>query len=418
MVQACRRNRSLATSSTTTRCCAGTACRSRPSAWRSCGPSPTGRTAPPTTSTRPCGPRSARSRARPCTTPSRALTDKGVLRRIQPAGSPARYEDRVGDNHHHLICRACGRMVDVDCAVGDTPVPHRRRRRRLRDRRGRGHLLGPLPRLRRRSEHRAHRASTRTSHHEPKEHRPACPRARTQRSDAPSRKAAPAAHEPGLVAEPARPVGPPPALARGQPAGRGLRLRRGVRDARRRGAEARHRRGDDRLAGLVAGRLRPLRPALHPADLARRRHLPHRRRPRRRRRAARSASPRSTAGPTTPTSTRPAGCCGRSSRSTASRSRGPTCWCFAGNVALESMGFKTFGFGFGREDVWEPEEIFWGPEDTWLGDERYSGDRELGRPARRRADGPDLREPGGPERQPRPAAVGPRHPRDVRAAWR
>jgi Fur family ferric uptake transcriptional regulator len=50
-----------------------------------------------------------------------ALTDKGVLRRIQPAGSPARYEDRVGDNHHHLICRTCSRMVDVDCAVGDTP---------------------------------------------------------------------------------------------------------------------------------------------------------------------------------------------------------------------------------------------------------------------------------------------------------
>ncbi len=50
-----------------------------------------------------------------------ALTDKGILRRIQPAGSPARYEDRVGDNHHHLICRTCGRMIDVDCAVGDTP---------------------------------------------------------------------------------------------------------------------------------------------------------------------------------------------------------------------------------------------------------------------------------------------------------
>ena len=49
------------------------------------------------------------------------LTDTGLLRRIQPAGSAARYEDRVGDNHHHLICRACGRMVDVDCAVGDTP---------------------------------------------------------------------------------------------------------------------------------------------------------------------------------------------------------------------------------------------------------------------------------------------------------
>jgi catalase-peroxidase len=50
---------------------------------------------------------------------------------------------------------------------------------------------------------------------------------------------------------------------------------------------------------------------------------------------------------------------------------------FAGNCAYESMGFETFGFGFGREDIWEPEEIFWGPEDTWLGDERYSGDREL-----------------------------------------
>jgi len=49
------------------------------------------------------------------------LGDKGLLRRIQPAGSAARYEDRVGDNHHHLICRTCGRMVDVDCAVGDTP---------------------------------------------------------------------------------------------------------------------------------------------------------------------------------------------------------------------------------------------------------------------------------------------------------
>jgi Fe2+ or Zn2+ uptake regulation protein len=50
-----------------------------------------------------------------------ALTDKGLLRRIQPAGSTARYENRVGDNHHHLICRTCNRMVDVDCAVGYTP---------------------------------------------------------------------------------------------------------------------------------------------------------------------------------------------------------------------------------------------------------------------------------------------------------
>ena len=51
----------------------------------------------------------------------RMLARKGLIRRIQPAGSPARYEDRVGDNHHHVICRTCGKTVDVDCAVGETP---------------------------------------------------------------------------------------------------------------------------------------------------------------------------------------------------------------------------------------------------------------------------------------------------------
>lgn len=49
------------------------------------------------------------------------LVEKHLIRRIQPAGSPARYEDRVGDNHHHLICRGCGKTVDVDCAIGETP---------------------------------------------------------------------------------------------------------------------------------------------------------------------------------------------------------------------------------------------------------------------------------------------------------
>ena len=49
------------------------------------------------------------------------LVAEGLIRRIQPAGSPARFEDRVGDNHHHLICRICGRLVDVDCAVGSAP---------------------------------------------------------------------------------------------------------------------------------------------------------------------------------------------------------------------------------------------------------------------------------------------------------
>ena len=49
------------------------------------------------------------------------LSEKGLIRRIQPAGSSARYEDRVGDNHHHLICRGCGRMVDVECGIGAAP---------------------------------------------------------------------------------------------------------------------------------------------------------------------------------------------------------------------------------------------------------------------------------------------------------
>ena len=51
----------------------------------------------------------------------RALTDAGLIRHIQPPGSSARYESRVGDNHHHIVCRSCGSIADVDCAVGDAP---------------------------------------------------------------------------------------------------------------------------------------------------------------------------------------------------------------------------------------------------------------------------------------------------------
>ena len=85
---------------------------------------------------------------------------------------------------------------------------------------------------------------------------------------------------------------------------------------------------------------------------------------------------------------------------------------------MESMGFKTFGFGFGRPDIWEPEEIFWGPEDTWLGDERYSGERELADPLGAVQMGLIYVNPEGPNGNPDPLAAARRHPRDVRAAWR
>ncbi|GAB2579182.1 catalase/peroxidase HPI [Kribbella endophytica] len=77
----------------------------------------------------------------------------------------------------------------------------------------------------------------------------------------------------------------------------------------------------------------------------------------------------------------------------------------AGNVALEDMGFETFGFGFGREDLWEPEEIFWGPEDTWLGDERYSGERQLHNQLGAVQMGLIYVNPEGPNGQPDPVAA-------------
>jgi len=86
---------------------------------------------------------------------------------------------------------------------------------------------------------------------------------------------------------------------------------------------------------------------------------------------------------------------------------------FTGNVAMESMGFETFGFGFGREDIWEPEEIFWGPEDTWLGDERYSGERELSGPFGAVQMGLIYVNPEGPNGNPDPYAAA----RDIRETF-
>jgi catalase-peroxidase len=85
-----------------------------------------------------------------------------------------------------------------------------------------------------------------------------------------------------------------------------------------------------------------------------------------------------------------------------------------GNVALESMGFKTFGFGGGREDVWEPEEdIYWGPEGTWLADERYSGDRDLENPLAAVQMGLIYVNPEGPNGKPDPIAAA----RDIRETF-
>ncbi|MCB8905005.1 MULTISPECIES: catalase/peroxidase HPI [unclassified Streptomyces] len=86
---------------------------------------------------------------------------------------------------------------------------------------------------------------------------------------------------------------------------------------------------------------------------------------------------------------------------------------FAGNCAMESMGFKTFGFGFGRADIWEPEEVFWGPEDTWLGDERYRGDRELTGPFGAVQMGLIYVNPEGPNGNPDPIAAA----RDIRETF-
>jgi catalase-peroxidase len=86
----------------------------------------------------------------------------------------------------------------------------------------------------------------------------------------------------------------------------------------------------------------------------------------------------------------------------------------AGNVALESMGFKTFGFGGGRADVWEPEEVNWGPEGTWLADERYSGDRDLQNPLGAVQMGLIYVNPEGPNGKPDPIAAA----RDIRETFR
>ena len=197
-----------------------------------------------------------------------------------------------------------------------------------------------------------------------------------------------------------------------RPAGRRLRLRRGVRRPRPRRGEARHRRAHDRLAGLVARRLRPLRPVLHPHGLARAGTY-------------RISDGRGGAGTGqqrfAPLNSWP----DNGNLDKARRLLWPVkkkygnalSWAdlmiLAGNVALESMGFETFGFGGGRADVWEPEEVNWGAEAEWLGDARYTGDRQLENPLGAVQMGLIYVNPEGPNGNPDPLAAA----RDIRETF-
>ena len=211
----------------------------------------------------------------------------------------------------------------------------------------------------------------------------------------------------------AQPQGPGQEPRRGEPPRRGVRLRRGVQGARPRRGQAGHRRGADDLAGLVAGGLRPLRPVHDPDGVAQRRHVPHHRRPRRRgRRPAALRPAQQLAGQRQPRQGAPAAVAGQEEvrpEPLVGGPDGPHRQRRAGvdglrDVRLRRRSRGRLGARRGR---------LLGPRD------RVAGRRALQRrprprgAVRRGPDGPDLRQPGGAERQPGPARLGRRHPRDV-----
>ena len=130
---------------------------------------------------------------------------------------------------------------------------------------------------------------------------------------------------------------------------------------------------------------------------------------------ASSATRPSTAGPTTPVWTRRVVCIWPVKQKYGRKISWADLMILTGNVALESMGFKTFGFGGGREDVWEPDQdVYWGQEKAWLGDDlRYSGDRDLESPLGAVQMGLIYVNPEGPERQAGPGGCRPGHPRNI-----
>ena len=344
----------------------------------------------------------------------RALTSAGLLRRIQPSGSVARYEARVGDNHHHVVCRSCGAIADVDCAVGETPCLTASDDHGFAIDEAEVIYWGTVPRPARatRTDLTDHQTSTQVRHHDRRwidvtEHETdgvtaAGQREREPRDRRPHAQGAPPAHEQGLVARPARPLGAAPALAGVEPAGPRLRLRRAVRRPRRRRAQARHRRGDDDLAGLVAGRLRPLRRPVHPDELARGRHLPHRGRPRRRRRrpaALRAAQ--QLAGQRQPRQGPPPALAGQEEVRPAD---------LVGRPARPRRQRRARGHGLRDLRVRLRPRGRLGARGDLLGSGgRLARRRALQRRPRARrdarcgADGPDLRQPRGPQRRARPA---------------
>ena len=224
--------------------------------------------------------------------------------------------------------------------------------------------------------------------------------------------------QPRLVAEPARPQRSPPAVEPLRPDGRGVRLRRGVQEPRPRCGDQGPARADDGFAGLVAGRFRPLRAAVHPHGLAQRRHLSHRRRPRRRRRGpAAFRAAQQLAGQRQPRQGAPAAVADQAEirpQDLLGRPDDPHRQRRAGIDGLQDLRFcrrprRRLGAGAGRQ---------LGSGSQVAGRRALQRRPRTARPSRRRADGPDLRQPGRPERQAGSARLGARHPRNLRAAWR
>src|SRR5579871_1377924 len=218
--------------------------------------------------------------------------------------------------------------------------------------------------------------------------------------------------QPGLVAEPVEPDSSPSELSPVQSPGQGFQLRRGVQEARPGGPEEGPLRADDGLTGLVAGRLWPLRTAVHSDGLAQRRHVPNRRWPRRRRsRPAALRAPQQLAGQRKPRQGAPAAVADQAEirqQDLMGRPDDPR-----RQLRARVDGLQDIRLCRGRPDVWEPEELYWGPENTWLGDKRYSGDRDLENPLGAVQMGLIYVNPEGPNGKPDPVAAA----RDIRETF-